>query len=64
MQRSAIALFADSLTTSIYGHSFVRTGGTLYATPKIQSSAAEPPNHTLMENASHRPSAPKISHCA
>ena len=37
-----IGLLIDSLSTSRYGHSLVRIGGTLYSMPMTQSQTADP----------------------
>src|SRR5262245_27278733 len=62
--KSRTALFADSLTTSRYGHSFVRTGGTLYATPSTHRSAADAKKYLLIVQATASPAAPTAIHSA
>ena len=55
-------LLTDSLSTSRYGHSFRRTGGTLYARPITQSAAADAANRRPTSAARESPAAARTSH--
>src|SRR5690242_14261561 len=57
-----IGLLIDSLSTSRYGHSFVRIGGTLYAMPITQSHIADAKKYLLSDQASAKPAAASASH--
>ena len=61
---SLIALLTDSLSTSTYGHSFVRTGGTLYRMPIIQSANPDNAKYQFTERATRNPTTPRSSHSA
>src|SRR5262245_66390084 len=57
---SRIGLLMDSLSTSTYGHSFVRIGGVLYRIPITHNDSADQKNSMLC--AGERPSPHAASH--
>src|SRR6476646_8338634 len=63
-RRRRIGLLIDSLSTSTYGHSLVRIGGTLYRTPIIHNDSAEKKNSRFTESARPKPTAASSSHSA
>src|SRR5262245_11537068 len=61
---SRIGLLMDSLSTSTYGHSFVRIGGVLYRIPITHNDSADQKNRMLSARARPSPTAASSSHSA